>query len=150
MSHDDTTQNGSILYKPNTGVVLASANQYPSGLVVEEYMRERPAKYHFIVCAERNLIYQSAKKGISPTGMIMYCPFIACTECAKAIVQSGVKHLIGHENLMSIVPDRWIDRIQDGIHILTSGGVKVELWKGSAFAPDENITIKFNGEDFSP
>ena len=149
-SDDNVTMNGSLLFRPGAGALLGSANKYPNNLTVLPHMRERPSKYDYIVCAERNLIYESSKKGISANGCVLYCPFVACPECAKAIVQSGVTKVVGHENIMNIIPERWFDRIAIGLDILRQGNVEVVLWKGKCFERKEDFKISFDGKDFYP
>lgn len=44
-----------------------------------------------VMHAEVTAILDCAKKEISPKGKIMYCSYAPCVECAKVIIESGVK-----------------------------------------------------------
>jgi dCMP deaminase len=44
--------------------------------------------------AERNAIYHAARHGVSLKGCSMYVTMFPCSDCARAIIQSGIKKLI--------------------------------------------------------
>lgn len=44
--------------------------------------------------AERNGIYHAAKLGVSLKGCKMYVTMFPCADCTRAIIQSGITHLI--------------------------------------------------------
>ena len=51
-------------------------------------------KYFYVVHAEENAILSSP---VSVRGATLYCTLFPCNECAKAIIQSGIKELIYKE-----------------------------------------------------
>jgi dCMP deaminase len=53
---------------------------------------ERPEKYIVVIHAEQNAIIQA--QGTSLQDAIMYCTLFPCTECAKSIIQSGIKEVV--------------------------------------------------------
>lgn len=58
---------------------------------------ERPEKYYWYEHAERNAIFNCAKEGIRVDGAILYCFATPCSDCARAIIQSGIIEVVIHE-----------------------------------------------------
>ena len=150
-SHDQRTQNGAVLLHPDAGIVLGSANQYPypDHFSITDEMREVPEKYRHIVCAERSVLYEAASRGIVTNGLHLCCPFISCSECAKAIVRCKIAKVIGHKQLMDRLPERWQSKCNDGINLLLNSGIEVVLWDGIVFE-DRDIEITFDEKPFNP
>ncbi|HHW10350.1 MAG TPA: cytidine deaminase [Firmicutes bacterium] len=46
------------------------------------------------VHAELNAILQCALNGVSSNGAVLYCTDFPCSDCAKALVQAGVKRVV--------------------------------------------------------
>jgi dCMP deaminase len=149
-SKDPTTQNGALLVHPVHGPVIGAANDFPPNINVTEDRLERPKKYDYINCAERNVIYKAAARGVNVSNMHLYCPFISCPECAKAIVSSGITKVVGHLDLINLMPERWRERCSVGLSILYEAGVYVLLWEGKVFTEQDNFEINFDGKSFSP
>ncbi len=70
--------------------------------------------------AERNVVNNAALNGVSLDGATIYmnCP-ISCRECAKAIVNSGIKEVVVRD--YEIYPEPGIT----GLHILEKCGITV-------------------------
>jgi len=65
-----------------------------------EARHQRPEKYLWTEHAERNAIYACARAGTSTNNCIMVIKWFPCAECARAIIQSGIKVLVGcHPNM---------------------------------------------------
>jgi dCMP deaminase len=47
-----------------------------------------------VVHAEMNAILKSAKFGMPTVGSTMYCTLSPCENCAKAIIQAGIKRVV--------------------------------------------------------
>jgi dCMP deaminase len=67
------------------------------------------------VHAEANAIAFAAKNGISTEGATLYCTMSPCLNCAKLIINCGIKEVIYKEEY----------RNKDGINLLKEAGVKV-------------------------
>lgn len=65
--------------------------------------------------AETNAIAFAAKAGVSIAGGTMYCSLSPCINCAKVIVNSGIKEVKFLEKY----------RNEDGINLLTRSGIRV-------------------------
>ena len=70
----------------------------------------------YVLHAEANAITKVAKSGNSSEGATLYITDSPCIECAKLIIQSGIKR---------VVFDRKY-RISDGLDLLERAGVEVE------------------------
>lgn len=93
-SKDRSTKVGAVIVK-NHRVLATGYNGFPIGCDDDnEDRHQRPTKYLFTEHAERNAIYSAAKHGISLDGATMYLLWeLPCADCARAIIQSGIKHL---------------------------------------------------------
>src|ERR1035441_3977564 len=110
-SIDPSKHNGAVLAAENGTPIhsTAACNQFPAGVNELPGERwERPAKYQFIEHAERNAIYRAARQGIPTEGLVLVCPWSACTDCARAIIQSGIVMLV-RETLPE--SERWAESI---------------------------------------
>tara|TARA_B100001778_G_C18237350_1_gene471761 strand:+ start:100 stop:555 length:456 start_codon:yes stop_codon:yes gene_type:complete len=54
---------------------------------------EKPLKYMWVEHAERNAIYTAGRNGVSLDGCKMYVTYFPCCDCARAIIQSGIKEV---------------------------------------------------------
>ena len=68
-----------------------------------------------VVHAEANALMFAAKNGIPTEGCSIYVTLSPCIECAKMIIQAGIKEVMYHENY----------RIDQGIEFLKEHNIKV-------------------------
>lgn len=71
----------------------------------------------YVLHAEANAITKIAKSGNSSLGATLYVTASPCIECAKLIIQSGIKRVVYSEKY----------RLEDGIELLNRAGVEVEF-----------------------
>jgi dCMP deaminase len=95
-SPDPSTQNAAFLVSPTGNVHLNTleVNRFPNGVDESAERWERPTKYAYVEHAERNAIYRAAGRGICTNGLTMVAVWAACADCARAIIQAGIVHLI--------------------------------------------------------
>ena len=94
-SKDRSRQVGAVIVDDRQTLVSMGWNGFPRGgndLVEERH--DRPAKYLWTEHAERNAIYNAASNGVKTAGCTMYIKWYPCADCARAIIQSGIKKLI--------------------------------------------------------
>lgn len=146
---DPSTQNGCVLVNCFDKVVAIGANHFPN-CVADNYTVkerwERPLKYSYVEHAERNAIYSAAKNGIKTQGLTMYCYWAACTDCARAIIQSGISRLVTHKPIMDISHERWKDTIEIAFGMMREAGIKLDQVE----EPINDIQIRFNGKLWTP
>ncbi|NCB48535.1 MAG: dCMP deaminase family protein [Clostridia bacterium] len=95
-SKDPSTQVGACIVSDENKVVSIGYNGMPKGLKDDEACWEREGdflntKYAYVVHAELNAILNSR---VSVQGCRIYVSLFPCNECAKAIVQSGIKEVL--------------------------------------------------------
>lgn len=94
-SKDRSTGTGAIIVDGEKDIVSIGYNGFPRRCNDDVDSRhERPAKYMYTEHAERNSIYNCARKGISTNGCTMYLMWFPCAACARAIIQSGISRLV--------------------------------------------------------
>ena len=149
-SLDPSTQNAAILLHPNptVGVIVQAVNGLPGRLETREDLFQGPDKYLYVEHAERNVIYKAANRGIVTEGLTMYCPWICCADCARAIIRAGIIKVIGHQDLVDKTPERWKKTTNTGLRMLKQAGIQVGLWPGNVCGG--KVQIRFNKEIISP
>lgn len=95
-SKDPNTQVGAAIVDENHRVVSVGYNGFPTGVSDDEFPWSRvgdvlTSKYAFVVHAELNAILNSQR---SVRGCTIYVSLFPCNECAKAIIQSGIKKIV--------------------------------------------------------
>jgi dCMP deaminase len=95
-SKDPSTQVGAAIVDENHRVVSVGYNGFPQGVSDQEFPWAREGgtldtKYAFVVHAELNAILNSQR---SVRGCTIYVSLFPCNECAKAIIQSGIKKIV--------------------------------------------------------
>ncbi len=94
-SKDPSTQVGACIVDQRNIILSTGYNGFPYGCSDDEYPWAREGeetKYPFVVHSELNAILNS--NGKSLTGAKLYVSLFPCNECAKAIIQSGIREII--------------------------------------------------------
>lgn len=94
-SKDPNTQVGACIVSPDNIIISTGYNGMPTGCSddVFPWAREgEETKYPYVVHAELNAILNA--NGRDLRGSRLYVALFPCNECAKAIIQSGVKEVL--------------------------------------------------------
>ena len=94
-SKDPNTQVGACIVSQDNIIISTGYNGMPKGCSDDEYPWEREGdetKYPYVVHAELNAILNA--NGRDLRGSRLYVALFPCNECAKAIIQSGVKEVL--------------------------------------------------------
>ena len=99
-SKDPNTQVGACIVNEDNIIVGIGYNGMPRGCSDDEIPWEREGntldtKYPYVCHAELNAILNSS---ISLKNCTLYVTLFPCQECAKAIIQSGIKRIVYYEN----------------------------------------------------
>ncbi len=99
-SKDPSSQVGAIVANQQNIIVGAGYNGWPRGIEDQDLPWEREGefqetKYAYVCHAEENAIYNS---NASTKNCKIYCTLYPCNECAKTIIQNGVKEVIYESN----------------------------------------------------
>jgi dCMP deaminase len=85
---------GAIILGSQSEPLSWGYNGFPRGADDDKAERhERPLKYTWTEHAERNAIYNAARVGARLLGSSMYVTMAPCVDCARAIIQAGIKKL---------------------------------------------------------
>jgi dCMP deaminase len=95
-SKDPGTQVGAVVVDNDHKVVSIGYNGFPIGCDDDVFPWNREgslyeSKYAYVVHAELNAILNSTR---SLHGCAIYVSLFPCNECAKAIIQSGIKTIV--------------------------------------------------------
>lgn len=96
-SKDPNTQVGACIVNENKKIMSVGYNGFPMGCSDDDFPWERSGessidtKYPFVCHAELNAILNNA--GAPLNGCTIYVALFPCNECAKAIIQCGIKHV---------------------------------------------------------
>ena len=96
-SKDPNTQVGCCIVDGNHKILSMGYNGFPSGVSDDEFPWDREGetletKYPFVTHSELNAILNY--QGGSLQGSELYVSLFPCNECAKAIIQAGIKTVV--------------------------------------------------------
>ena len=104
---------GALLVKDRM-IISDGYNGTPSGF--ENICEEDGVTKPYVLHAEANAITKVAKSGNSSDGATLYVTASPCLECAKLIIQSGIKRVVYRDAY----------RLTDGVDLLRRAGIEVE------------------------
>ena len=106
-------QVGALIVKDQM-IISDGYNGTPSGFenVCED---ENNLTKPYVLHAEANAITKIARSNNSSNGATMYVTASPCIECAKLIIQAGIKRVVYSEKY----------RLEDGIELLKRAGIEV-------------------------
>ncbi|MBR5511353.1 MAG: dCMP deaminase family protein [Bacteroidaceae bacterium] len=110
-------QVGAIIVKDKM-IISDGYNGTPSGfenICEDESGLTKP----YVLHAEANAITKIARSGNNSDGATLYVTASPCIECAKLIIQAGIKRVVYSEEY----------RLKDGIELLQRAGIEVVLSK---------------------
>ena len=141
-SKDPNTQVGACIVSQDNIIISTGYNGMPKGCSDDEFPWDRKGeneaatKYPYVVHAELNAILNA--NGRDLRGSRLYVALFPCNECAKAIIQSGVKEVL-------YLSDKYADSMATlaSKRMLDAAGVKYTQLTPSV----ESITLNFIPEE---
>ena len=140
-SKDPSTQVGACIVSPTNRVLSVGYNGFAFGCSDDDFSWNREGefletKYPYVVHAELNAILNN--RGVSFENAKLYVALFPCNECAKAIIQSGIKEVI-------FLSDKYsnTDVVKASKKMFNAAGVKLTQLKPSV----EKIELSFNVDD---
>jgi len=121
-SKDPNTQVGACIVNKDKKIVGTGYNGFPIGCSDDCLPWDRSGntldtKYPYVCHAELNAILNSISRDLS--GCTLYVALFPCNECAKAIIQSGIRKIVYKENKY---PDS--DSVRASMRMLDAAGVE--------------------------
>ena len=138
-SKDPSTQVGACIVSPDDIIISTGYNGMPKGCSDDEFPWDREGaetKYPYVVHAELNAILNA--NGRDLRGSRVYVALFPCNECAKAIIQSGVKEVVYLSDKYANTPGVLASK-----RMLAAAGVKCTQLK----AKTKSITIDLIPEE---
>lgn len=131
LSKDKSTHIGAVIVGPKNEIRSVGYNGFVRGINDDVSERqERPEKYYWMEHGERNAIYNANLVGISLEGCRMYTNGVPCMDCARAIIQSGIKEVIVDKSWDSENKDVWLENAKRSLEMFEEAGVKISYWDG--------------------
>ncbi len=139
-SKDPSTQVGACIVNDDNKIMSVGYNGFPRGCSDDEFPWDREGdkdsstKYPYVCHAELNAILNAGGNNLKDCRI--YVALFPCNECAKAIIQSGIKEVI-------YISDKYkdTDLVQASKRMLNCAGIKL-----TQFESEKLITIHFNSE----
>ena len=137
-SKDPNTQVGACIVDEEKRILSTGYNGFPQGCSDDAFPWNRDeslgeTKYQFVVHAELNAILNASGKKLA--GSIVYVGLFPCNECAKAIIQSGIKEVVYLSDKYHDTPSMTASR-----RMLDAAGVKYRQIKPTK----ASIVLSFN------
>ena len=141
-SKDPNTQVGACIVSDDNIIISTGYNGMPKGCSDDEFPWDRKGeneaatKYPYVVHAELNAILNASGRDLR--GSRIYVALFPCNECAKAIIQSGVKEVL-------YLSDKYADTMMNlaSKRMLDAAGVKYTRMETTM----ESITLDFIPEE---
>lgn len=121
-SKDPSRKIGAVIVGEKGQIISQGYNGFPRGIQDNEHrLTNRNVKYRYVVHAEANAIYNAIHNGSSTNGATIYVTGLpVCHECAKAIIQTGIKVVV-----MDTQPDdNWLESGTRALEMFLEAGVK--------------------------
>ena len=127
-SKDPSKKIGAIAIGSKGQVLAQGFNGFPRGIDdTDERLNDRETKYKYVVHAEMNLIYNATFNGISLDGSTVYIYGLPlCSECAKGLIQVGVKRIVMSRDSLESADDKWLESFELTMQLLNESGIH---WK---------------------
>lgn len=135
-SKDPNTQVGACIVDENNIILSTGYNGFPYGCSDDTFPWEREGedtKYKYVVHAELNAILNANGKLLK--GAKLYVDLFPCNECAKAIIQSGIKEVVYLYDKYATTAETMASK-----RMLESSGVKTRQFKSEK----SEIVLEFN------
>lgn len=140
-SKDPNTQVGACIVNRENKIMSVGYNGFPMGCDDDEFPWDRvgdefDTKYPYVCHAELNAILNSGGRNLKDSKI--YVALFPCNECAKAIIQSGIKEVI-------YISDKYKDSVNNRVsrRMFDAAGVKYKKLE----VKRDSLQISFREED---
>lgn len=128
-SRDESTKVGAVIVDERNVVLSLGWNDIPRRVFeAKEKVPERhvrPEKYFWYEHAERNAIYNAAANGTKLLGSTLFVTMHPCADCARGIIQSGIKKVIITDPYRT---EGWEESIKRSLEMFREAEVQVEIF----------------------
>lgn len=149
-SIDTSSQVGAVITTQDHVVISQGYNGPIRGFDVHDEhnhasLTTRPDKYMFMEHAERNAIFNALRIGSTVKGAVLFINGLPCTDCCRAICQSGITtvKVLKATNGIWGSNKNWAEKVNPAHTMFQAAGVKVIERDVRLIFP---VTIRLNGE----
>ena len=94
-SHDTRTQVGAVLVRKDSGAIIGTGfNGFIRGAPDDRLPNYGDDKHEFMQHAEKNLMSNCIREGISARDCIVVCTHSPCSDCARFLWQCGITEVV--------------------------------------------------------
>ena len=139
-SKDPSTQVGACIVSQDNIIISTGYNGMPTGCNDDDFPWDRSGeetKYPYVVHAELNAILNASGRDLR--GSKLYVALFPCNECAKAIIQSGIRELYYLSDKYATTPGTLASK-----RMLDAAGVKYTRLETSV----KTLTLDFVPEEY--
>ena len=131
LSKDPSTKVAAIIVADDDTILSMGYNGFPRGVFdTEERYNDRPTKLNLIAHAETNAIAQAARHGVRLLdSTIILTALYPCSNCAKQIIQAGIKKVIAPKNHGISSNIEWLRERKISETMFKEAGVIVEIYE---------------------
>lgn len=131
-SKDPSTKVGAVAIGSHGQILSQGYNGFPRKIRdIPERLDDRETKYKFTVHGEMNCIYNATLSGVSLNQADLFIHGLpACSECAKGIVQVGIKSV--YMRYPKNISDKWKQSFEDTSSMFGEAGVYYECFEVDA------------------
>jgi len=124
-SKDTSTKVGAVVVGEDKNVLSIGYNGFPRNFPFDddEQYHIRPKKYVYSEHAERNAIFNATRNGVPLQGSTIYITWIPCSDCARAIVQCGIKKVVYQKPPQ--IRDDWKENFENSLTLLDECKIEV-------------------------
>jgi dCMP deaminase len=125
-SKDPNTQVGAVVVGSKGQILSQGYNGFPRGISdSNKRLTDREVKLSLIVHAEMNAIFNATYSGVSLDGSTIFIHGLpACSECAKGIIQVGIKRVVVSKQCIEARP-HWNDSWNKSKAMFAEAGVAI-------------------------
>jgi dCMP deaminase len=117
-------QVGAVLVTQD-GTEITACNTFPAGVRDLNERHEGDGRLVWMEHAERHAIFEAARRGFGTAGAHLTTTFFPCIDCARAIVDSGIKCL--DTPAPAFADPVWGPSFERSQIILQEGGVEIRV-----------------------
>ena len=126
-SKDPSRKIGAVIVGDDRQILSIGYNGFPRGIEDDDRLLDRETKYPLIVHAEMNAIYNATYNGIKLKNSTLYVTGLpVCSDCAKGVIQVGIKTLIMPKDLDLSEKSIWKDSWDRSREMFNAAGIE---WK---------------------
>ena len=125
-SKDPNTKVGAVIVGSKGQILTQGYNGFPRRIKdTQKRLEDRDTKLKYVVHAEMNAIFNATYSGVSLDGATLYVYGLPiCSECAKGIIQVGIKKVVIQSETITIRP-HWEESWKLSAEMFREAGVLI-------------------------